>query len=128
LTGRFFTRRRAGLRLAGAALACAAVLAACGEDKPTDQTYCEALATAAVSDASALMEGDKAALDEALESYQKLRDLAPSTTTKQWALIVRDLESMLEAARGGIPVSETDYPGFRDALAEIEADIATRCE
>jgi hypothetical protein len=116
--------------LIGLALAAGLGLAGCGDEAGFDSDdYCRALAEQAplVDSQAMLVDGDPAALQQALDIYLTLQGYAPTELTEQWALIVRDLESMVSAARGGIRPSEVDFTGFSDAFTQIEQDRRKRC-
>jgi hypothetical protein len=104
-------------------------LAGCNQDGPQDdQAYCTTLKADPGFDAAELIDGSAEELGEALKTYKRLQELAPSGVSRAWSTVVRDLESMLDAARGAVPVDQTDYPGFAEAVTLIDQDFTTRCE
>jgi hypothetical protein len=114
----------------GVAVAAGAGLAGCAESTGFDSdAYCAALAQEAKTvDGTAMLDGDPDALEAARAVYADLQALAPPELTAQWALMVRDLDEMVSAARGGTKASDVDYMGFSDAFTAIEQDRRQRCE
>ncbi|MDR0625965.1 MAG: hypothetical protein LBG11_01685, partial [Bifidobacteriaceae bacterium] len=91
----------------------------CGPKPDPDEfdvgAYCQAIAEPEVQlDASKMIDGDEQALEDAKSVYLGLKKLAPPELSDEWTLIIRDLESMLEAARGSTKPSDVDYPAFTD--------------
>jgi hypothetical protein len=124
-------KRAAGLAVGLTSLAGLAGLAGCGHGTEgfDSEAYCQAIADGANRiDSAALVEGDEDALVAALGVYQDLQALAPPALTAPWAEIVRNLDSMLQAARGDLPTEEVDYVGFSEAYQAVEKDKKARCE
>jgi hypothetical protein len=114
-----------------AGLAGLGALSGCGEDKPlgfSSEAYCEAIAKPAVQlDAKAMIDGDEKALADAKTLYESLKALGPPSLSDEWALILSELDSMIKAAGGAIPVEDVDYQAFTDAFTTIEMDKHDRC-
>jgi hypothetical protein len=92
------------------------------------EPYCQLIADPGVRlDSKALIDGDKGELRQARSLYRKLRDKGPPELREQWNLIVRDLDSIAEAASGSVSAEEVDYEAFADAFAAIEEDKHDRC-
>jgi hypothetical protein len=117
------------LGLAG--LAGLASVTGCGHsDRKFDsEAYCQAIATPGIHlDAKALIDGDEEALADAQTLYQELKALAPPRLADEWSVILRELESMVAAAGGSMPVEDVDYQAFTEAFTRIEQDKRDRCE
>jgi hypothetical protein len=105
------------------------VLAGCGgKDGFDSEAYCAAIVEPGVTlDAKALIEGDKATLDQARRLYTSIRDQAPEELVDEWDLLIRELESMSQTARGDRAVEDSNYEAFSEAFAAIELDKHDRC-
>jgi len=91
------------------------------------QAYCAALAAGTGLDTKKLVDGNPDELAKAQETYLELQSLAPPQLSEEWALVVAGLENMLEAARGGLPISQSDHTAFSTALGAIDFDRLERC-
>jgi hypothetical protein len=114
-----------------AGLAGFGALSGCGEDKPLGfdpVAYCEAIAKPAVElDAKAMIDGDQQALQDAEALYESLKALAPPDLYDEWSLILGELDAMMKAAGGSVPVEDVNYQAFTDAFTAIELDKHERC-
>jgi len=91
------------------------------------QAYCAALQASTDLDTKQLVDGDPDQLAKAEETYLHLQSLAPPQLADEWALVVAGLDAMLEAARGGRPINQTDHTAFSAALGLIDMDRLERC-
>jgi hypothetical protein len=78
-------------------------------------------------DSTALIEGDESTLAAAQELYGSIAGQAPEEVKADWSVLVRDLESLLQAARGDRAVEDSSYDEFVEAFARIEQDKHDRC-
>ncbi|MDR2252817.1 MAG: hypothetical protein LBD97_02995 [Bifidobacteriaceae bacterium] len=114
-------------------LAGLAGLAACagrgGVDGGFDAAaYCEAIAQPGiVLDAKLLIDGDEAATADAIELYTSIAEQAPAELADEWALLIREADTMWQTARGDRAVADSNFEGFTEAFSTIQRDRQERC-
>ncbi|MDR1392434.1 MAG: hypothetical protein LBJ62_00445 [Bifidobacteriaceae bacterium] len=113
-----------------AALGLIAGLTGCADSKEFDsEAYCEAITNPALTfDAKALIDGDEETLTKATDFYIEIGSQAPEHLKPNWDVLVTNLGSMLQVARGELDVSDVDYEAFSDAFDTIEQDKHQRCQ
>ncbi|MDR2113958.1 MAG: hypothetical protein LBO75_01625 [Bifidobacteriaceae bacterium] len=116
------------LAVAGLVLA-AGLLGGCSSSKSFDsKSYCKALGVPETTfDTKALIDGDKEALEQATALYTEIGAQAPDSLKDDWDLMVRQLKSMLQAARGEVAVADVDYEAFSAAFTQVKDDQQKRC-
>jgi hypothetical protein len=78
-------------------------------------------------DPDLLVSGDQATVRAAKAIYRELARLAPANLADEWAVIIRDVETMIDEAAGRAPTQTVDASAFRSAYSTIHDDYLRAC-
>ncbi|MDR1152759.1 MAG: hypothetical protein LBK72_09860 [Bifidobacteriaceae bacterium] len=92
------------------------------------EEYCEAMHTSEPSiDAEGMENGDVAAYQKAIETYEYLAKLAPVELTYEWQVIAGGVERMVREAGGEEAATDQETAEFRSAFQTVYADYTENC-